>query len=237
MKLLSEFIAEAIKAAPGFNINALKQLKTVPEIYQYVKQYLRPMGRGSSRMTYLLSSGKILKLAKNAAGLDQNQAEVDVFTNPSTKDVVARIFDYDSQNKWLVSELVKPLSWDQFESITRWGWEEFVDALKAELKGSGVREGDIPPHMKKWFDAVIDMVQANKLSLGDLTVDDHWGKTASNRVVLLDYGLTYDVGDKHYAGHDYPKNFAGISKTRNAPVNDTGDIDWGDAFLDSKKKA
>ncbi len=235
MKVLKEYIelalSEAIRAAPGFNINNLKKLQTVPEIYEYIKQYLRPMGRGSSRMTFLLSSGKILKVAKNDAGLDQNQAEVDVFTNPATKDVVARIFDYDPKNKWLVSELVKPLTWDQFEAVTRWGWEEFVEALKSELKGSGVREGDIPKHMQKWFDSVIQMVKANKLSLGDLTVDDHWGKTASNRVVLLDYGLTYDVGDKHYAGAAYPKNYSGISRTNKAPVKDTGDIDWGDTFL------
>jgi hypothetical protein len=233
MKLLEEFIREAVQSAPGFNINVMKKFKTVPEIYNYVKKYLKPMGRGSSRMTYLLSSRKILKIAKNEAGLSQNEAEIDVFTNPSTKNVVSRIFDYDPQNKWLVSELVKPLHWDEFESLTKWGWQEFVDCLKAKLQGDGFQEKDVPQHMKKWFDAVVELAQANKLSLGDLKVDDHWGKTSDNRVVLLDYGLTYDVGDKYYVGQ-YPQNFAGVSKTNHGAQNtddvDWNDLDWGDTF-------
>lgn len=228
-----ELVLEDIRSAPGFNIDVMKKFKTVPEIYNYVKQFLKPMGRGSSRMTYLLSSRKILKIAKNDAGLSQNEAEVDVFTNPSTKDVVARIFDYDPQNKWLVSELVKPLSWDQFEHITRWGWQEFVDCLKSKLQGGGFQEKDVPQHMRKWFNAVVEMAQANKLSLGDLKVDNHWGKTADNRVVLLDYGLTYDVGDKHYVGR-YPANYAGVSKTNHNQEN-TDDVDWADAFDDTFK--
>lgn len=226
---IQELLHEKAQMAPGFNVNALKGMKTVPEIYQYVKKFLKPMGRGSSRMTFLLGGKKILKLAKNQAGIAQNEAEVDVYTNPSTKNVVSRIYSYDPQYKWLVSELVKPLSWDEFEKVTRWGWQEFVDCLKSALVGGGFQEKDVPQHMQQWFNAVLQMAKANNLSLGDLKVDDHWGKTADNRVVLLDYGLTHDVGEKHYAGA-YPQNFAGISKTNHAPVNDTTEPDWGDTF-------
>lgn len=224
------FVLEDIHAAKGFNLNQMQRLKTVPEIYDYVKQYLKPMGRGSSRMTYLMSSRKILKLAKNSAGLDQNQAEVDVFTNPSTKDVVARIYSYDPQYKWIISELVRPLTWQIFESITHWGWKEFVECLQSKLMGGGFQEKDVPKHMLKWFNSVIELADSNKLAFGDLKVPDHWGKTSDNRIVLLDYGLTYDVGDKHYTGGKYPQNFAGISKTNHSQVDDTGDIDWGNAF-------
>lgn len=215
-RLLREYIQLALEArlAPGFDTSMLKKLKTPPEIYDYVKDYLPEMGRGSSRATFLLGSRKILKLAKNQAGIGQNEAEVDVYTNPSTKGITTKIFEYDPKYNWLVAELVRPLKSGDFERMTRWGFDEFGSSL-ANVKAFGMTpraKEDIPNHMKKFFDDVIQVIKSGELELSDLRVEDHWGKTADGRIVLLDYGYTNDVKNQHYV-NSFPKNFPGIPKT------------------------
>lgn len=44
-----------------------------------------------------------------------------------------------------------------------------------------------------------ELMKTRGLAIGDLWVYDHYGKTADGRVVLLDYGLTDEVWDMHYA--------------------------------------
>jgi hypothetical protein len=50
----------------------------------------------------------LLKIATGDSGVAQNKAEVDVFTNPKTKQIVATIFDFAKDYSWLSSELVNP---------------------------------------------------------------------------------------------------------------------------------
>ncbi len=85
-----------------------------PEI-EYAKKFLPSLGFGSARITFALSGNKVLKIAKNQRGLAQNQAEFEIFYKNQGTPFVTKIFDKSDDYKWIISEIVKPLSKEEFE--------------------------------------------------------------------------------------------------------------------------
>jgi hypothetical protein len=67
---------------------------------------------------YAISPKRVIKVALNKAGLAQNRTEVDVATDPKTRPVIANVFQADDDYKWIVSELVRPISVGEFKSLT-----------------------------------------------------------------------------------------------------------------------
>lgn len=102
-----------------FTFSYFKKLRNLDDINAYISTRLPLLGTGSSRKVYGYSAGKVLKIAINESGLLQNAAELETFTNPKTKKVVAKIYSYgqssDSSEKinWLLSEGVKPIATKQ----------------------------------------------------------------------------------------------------------------------------
>lgn len=102
-----------------FTFSYFKKLRDLNDINVYISIRLPLLGTGSSRKVYGYSAGRVLKIAINESGLLQNAAELETFTNPKTKKVVAKIYSYgesaDDPNKinWLLSEGVKPISTKQ----------------------------------------------------------------------------------------------------------------------------
>jgi hypothetical protein len=90
------------------------------------KYNLPYMGRGSSRRVYALSTGKVLKISRNVMGIAQTEAEVAVWTNPSTKEVAAQVFDFDPDYSWSVMEIAKT-----FKPAY---WNNYKESLENELK-------------------------------------------------------------------------------------------------------
>jgi hypothetical protein len=183
-----------------FSFSEFKALDTIEEMQRYASR-LQALGRGTSRAAYALTSGRVLKVAApldghgaSDAGIEQNRAEVDIYTDPRTKPVCAVVYDADPGYRWIVSEIVRPLSGEvEFESLT--GSDMFVVAKAVEMLDSGVAVDDvvselaeekITPDMIEVFSNLME----RDLSPGDMLRPDQWGKTSSGRVVLFDYGLT-----------------------------------------------
>lgn len=170
---------------------------------------LRFLGDGSARTVFALDSRKALKMAKNAKGIAQNQTELETATD-SPEGLIAKVLQYDPQFKWLVSELVKPITDPaEFKQLTGAEWNVFsylvadptsnwknhlVSAVYKE--NMTVEEAANNPFINKTMNYLMKL--KNPLISGDLTRLDHWGKTSDQRVVLLDYGFTMDVWEKHY---------------------------------------
>lgn len=136
--------ALVVETLRGFNLEKFKSLPTTDQKIVYASNILPEMGEGSSRIVFAVSGGKALKIATNPKGLAQNEAEIDIFTNPKTKPVVARIFDADQQNEWIISEIVQPfpenekywqnevgVDWNYFSSFIREWVEEDKIAIQA----------------------------------------------------------------------------------------------------------
>lgn len=189
---------------PQFDIEEFKRLPSSAIQQAYAMNYLEPLGQGSSRIAFVLSSRKVLKIAKNSAGLAQNNAEVEVYTDPATREMAAKIYDADVSGQWTISELVRPItSIDEFESLTGVVWQQFKEDLANTISAKARAGGTVklPSSAGEFTKKVFRMAEkgSNKLKLGDLTEIDHWGKTADGKVVILDYGFTVDVDKKFYA--------------------------------------
>jgi hypothetical protein len=170
------------------------------------------LGKGSSREAYLVGSKKVLKRALNLKGLAQNHAEVDVYTNPKTKPLVAKIYDFAPDYSWVVSELVEELNKKKWEKYVGFPFYFFVEAMYAHPMSSvaeiaaatqadyGSTDKEVQDFFKKsdWVESVLELKRTAHLEIGDLARPEHWGRTLDGRVVLLDYGFTKDVAEEYY---------------------------------------
>jgi len=214
-----------------FNMDVFKNLDTLQEKQDYASQNLQKLGEGSSRVAYALSTSKALKVViypdgsprfiqqTAEKGWAQNEAEIEVWTNPKTKAVAAKIFDFDGDRyDWLVMEIAQPVAGpsdlglpcqehvgmcqlvDFIQSSEM--FDDFISSLDYSVpreQKAGIRNElqayvDNPPAYMK---ALVELVKNNDLDSGDLH-PDHFGKTADGRIVLFDYGLTRDVYRNHY---------------------------------------
>jgi len=201
-----------------FRWSDFKSLSTAEDMHRYAHQRLEALGRGSSRAVYAVSSGKVLKIAasfhgegSSDAGIAQNRAEVDVYTDSRTKPVVAAVYDADPDYRWILSEAVRALSSPgEFQSITGSDIMSAVSAASAVHDGSmTVREAveafsheaddDYPAARvdRKTVKMIVELLDIG-LQSGDLEDHYHWGKTSGGRLVLLDYGFTTGVYEEFY---------------------------------------
>ncbi len=190
-RLLQDYVRlmiEAIRTKKGvkskmgekFSLQKFKSLPNSEIMIQYANQYLDKLGEGSSRIAFLLSSKYVLKVALNKKGLAQNKAELEVFTNPTSKNVVAKIYGSDDASQWVIADLVRPVkSPEEFEQLSGQDWEDFVKYV-----GPAIKEPERVPDSHKWLKAVAITARENNLLRGDLEEIDHWGRTPDGRCVL-----------------------------------------------------
>ena len=181
-------------------------------------------GEGSSRKTFLLTSKKILKLAKSDRGIAQNEAEVQVAKKFPT--ITTKIYYAHPNNFYLISELVRQLSSKpnkaqaQFKDLTGLSLYTFFRLLKTYSDWNESETGDLkltPTKFVKQLNQSFsrDKEELEKLSMSpfvrnilsaidyglhveDLTTPEHWGVTTEGKIVLLDYGYTQEVSDNYY---------------------------------------
>jgi len=138
--MLKEYIEELVKESlRGFSISKFKAISDnaerkpedpgygeddipgydnvlmAPEI-DYAERYLPMLGEGSSRIVFALSSGKVLKIALNKAGEGQNGEEAEVWFK-SRSPYITQVYDFSKNNKWIISEIVKPITEEDVERI------------------------------------------------------------------------------------------------------------------------
>jgi len=238
MKLnkLIDYLLENMDEAAlrGFSLDILKkETKRLKEqggyiedisygLSQLAEKYDLPyMGRGSSRVVYALSTGKVLKISRDERGIAQTEAEVSVWSNPSTKEVAAQVFDFDPDYNWSVMEIARTFK-DPYNNYkgslehelgipTAYGVvfeiRDIVSSERIEDKLTELSRGQeivLRKRIEKYLNnphpfikKIKELVNNNDLNTGDL-VSDHFGKTADGRIVLIDYGLTEDVAQEYY---------------------------------------
>jgi len=96
----------------SFDIRHFKQLSINGDswhLMEYAATRLPFLGSGSARSVYALSTGKVLKIARNKKnGLKQNQYEVEFFKKlQGNINLVAKIYEYDPEYKWIIAEPVR----------------------------------------------------------------------------------------------------------------------------------
>ena len=131
----------------SFKWDEFKKLGSLEEKFNYASKNLQKLGQGSSRAAFLLSSRYVLKVAvpgSGRKGIGQNKSELEVYTNPASKNVVSKIYDADDRGWWLVSELVRPISsQDEFEKLTGVDWFMFKTLMNDPKRADEILEDEI----------------------------------------------------------------------------------------------
>lgn len=196
--LLLEKIRSTKKDSPfgdKFDLKKFKALENVHQLNAYAESFLQKLGQGSSRAAYVLSNRYVLKIAINNKGIAQNETEVGVYTNPKTRAVIAKVHAFDPDYKWVIADAVRELKSDEdFTQSTGLNWYTFLHQV--ESIGKGRHLDSEPSDLAK---AMGETMKQNNLLMGDIKEVGHWGKTPDGRVVMLDYGFTGEVWEKHYS--------------------------------------
>jgi hypothetical protein len=143
----------------------------------YAEERLQQIGDASSREALVLTSKKVLKIARNSRGINQNKFEVEQFEKlkhlPITK-----IFKYATGEHctWLVSKLVKPIKNErQLKKITGFFEDEAYNVIEDENNHNAFIE-----LLRRFEGAVLDPAE--------FCIAEQRGTNADGELRLLDYG-------------------------------------------------
>ena len=103
--IIKKTILEAMD--DSFSYDELSSLRYFTERVNYCKKHLGPpIGNGSSRMVFQIDDEKCLKLAKNAKGIAQNEAEFDWYAQ--NYGILPHIYESADDKSWILVEYVIP---------------------------------------------------------------------------------------------------------------------------------
>jgi len=182
---------------------------------------LQKIGEGSSRIVYILDNSRVIKLARDERGIEQNTLESAAGVDPQVDQLVARVLDRADDFSWVVAQKVKPLqtggsdtarvekiigtSWNEvreamglksageYESTPKLGQAKQVEKGSAAEVGTGCLQGEDFIQAVKSF-----MNRYEGMLLGDLGKLSSWGVNDAGCLVLLDYGITKKKFDQLY---------------------------------------
>lgn len=189
-----------------------------------IKRNMPHLGCGSSRSVYGLKKGLIVKYAisrNKKVGIAQNKEEYHIYKKSKKElNILCPIIDISKkrdvivmQKAIVVDSKIIPLElqnkFDNFrKKITM--LHKFLWSVRDQTKFKSKR--DIKKHIKErhdlseeeevmiksnFFSQICTLIIKYNLLIGDIIRDDSWGYV-DNRFVLIDYGCTLNVYDKHY---------------------------------------
>lgn len=175
-----------------FSLEELSAIQSFRGGFNYCTQHLgKHIGKGSSRATFQIDDEKVLKLAWNNKGLAQNIEEVQTY-NAS---IFPKVYDYDENGKWIISEFVLPAKSEDFKHCFGMSFQQFASFI---LACANYRFG------KSYWGAMsedewLSYLESNKnLSEFDEYIGDHGSQSftpAGDMTRLCNYGLTQRNGE------------------------------------------
>ena len=144
-------------------------------MFNISRGYYRYIGSGSSRDVFDLKNGYVIKVAKNIAGIAQNQSEYAI-SYYDDSNLFARVVNVSNDFYFLVMEKADKI--DNISEVFRY----FNVSDKRELF-----------HLKE----LQNIKKKYNLLLGDFDRKSNWG-IIKGRPVIIDYGFTREVSERYY---------------------------------------
>lgn len=212
-KFIKSVLNERIRSKT-FDLEYFKSIDDLNEINQYARETLEYIDSGSARTCFILSSKKVLKVAKidkENFGIRQNRSEWQSSKNSHINDMFPKILNFDLKFQWLISELVKPFKKNDFEELEnnfglKFGtFRRVVDTAfitgHQNFLGNSLSSmiEKCLPHVDNSEKALVlirflnNVLQRSKTNPMDFDRSENWGKTTDGRIVLLDHGLSTDM--------------------------------------------
>ena len=112
----------------SFSMEHFKTLTSFKDRVRYCDDHLIKIKSGSSRIAYKVDNEKVLKLAKNAKGIAQNEAEADYGLDNYS--IMPKIFDVDENYLWLEMELARRVKASDFKRIISYDFDTICDFIR-----------------------------------------------------------------------------------------------------------
>lgn len=196
----------------SFNMDEFKTLKSFNKRIQYCEQHLNRISSGSSRIVYAIDQEKVLKLAKNKKGIDQNLIEISKGNDSYLSDIVANIFNYEENGLWVEMEFARKLTESDFKRVTGFNFIDYSNAISNYYHDrTNYRNGYKKEVAQELVDAmwedefvygIFQYIGGYEIPVGDLLKLSSYGvvkRDGQDQIVVIDYGLNDNVYNKHYA--------------------------------------
>ena len=135
----------------------------------------RNIGSGSSRNVFDLDNGYVIKVAKNKAGIAQNESEYNI-SKRDNSGLFAKVIEVSNNFEFLIMEKA-----DRVYYIS-----DVLEYFKVESKKQLVNLKELQEIKRKY-----------NLLFGDLKKKSSWGMI-NGKPVIIDYGFTREVHDRYY---------------------------------------
>lgn len=220
---LSKYYTDLSEDFPAsFNKEEFYKLRSFAERIRYCSEHLPKIAAGSGRVVFLIDDKTVLKLAKNPKGVAQNLQEAQIGGDNYFKSIVAEVFDYDQDDKWIISEHAKKLTPTRFKELTGVDVKTAGYYLKhRDWENKPKRTGESSPfkgmisntniddlHNNQFLADIVEMMFNYNIIAGDFDRLSSYGEVnreGQAMVVLVDYGLSDEVYNTHYARNYIPK--------------------------------
>lgn len=199
----------------SFNMEEFKNCNSFAARVRYCQARLPRISSGSSRIVYKIDDEKVLKLAKNAKGVAQNNTEA--YSYATETGIGAQVFDHDENDLWLEMELARRATAADFKNIVgvpfafvqnyvnytakRYSRNMFISYDRRYKETFEQIDNEDFPNWE-WFSGLRDYMDGTSLeTVGDLKRPSSWGvvkRNGADEIVLIDFGLDDEVYDNFY---------------------------------------
>jgi len=192
------------------SVKELSKINSFNKKVEYANQHFQRIGSGSGRIVYALDNDNVLKLAKNAKGVAQNEAEEQVARYKDYDDILTNVYESDDNNTWIISEKAKKITVKRFKELVGFDIYQIYYYLNNEYDlNKGKKEiwhinADIKEQLdnNEFVQRLFGLLMDYSLSPGDMGRLSTYGEVNRNgiaSVVLVDYGLSDEVYDTYYS--------------------------------------
>lgn len=190
----------------NWNVEEFKKLKSFNKRIQYCEEKLTRISSGSSRIVYKIDESKVLKLAKNQKGIAQNEAEINFSNDYMWDGITAEIFNDDENSLWVEMELARKVTPTIWMNIVGMSLNDMMDCVRFVEGQKSSYSKNIPPMLDEAYEneftsRILDLIANYDIPSGDFGKYSTYGvvnRKGEDDIVIIDYGLTTDVMNKHY---------------------------------------
>lgn len=198
---INVIVEKIISTNKNFNFQEFKSFEDIDQMNWYASRRLPniDLNAGSSRNVYQFGTGKVLKIAKNQFGIEQNVGEKTASQKFSW--LIPKVYDNDPEYKWITSDAIRTLKNKQeFKQLTGISWDVFFEIFDNWLQAADINSPIMqeliekyPNEMNKDFVKKIFAAYEQGLDTADMLQFIHWGIDSSGNLKYLDPGLSiYD---------------------------------------------
>lgn len=178
--IIKEFIQQIVEnelnkiPTKAFSFEELLKYVSNEKRIGYLEDTLKYLGAGSSRIVFELDSTKVIKVAYQDIGQEQNKKEWEFSKNPKLSNVLTKVFEpYEEEFIWIIAEKVKPIKYEsELENFFGVSWK-FAEELFKNICYLGKTKEEL----KKWFEEQLNYFNGLQQKHNQSIEDEHQRRT------------------------------------------------------------